>query len=143
MKLFKDVNGKEYSVAVNVLAVKKLRAIGCDIMAADGSGIQQLANDPVLLLDALYTLCGSQVTVTQDEWLEAFSGDTIETATNAMVEAIIDFFPQSRRAVLQKGMAKSRELEKQILALAEQKIDLMDCESAMNSQASQELTQQD
>jgi hypothetical protein len=136
MHAFRDAEGREWSVSVNVLTVKKLRSLGCDIMAEDGGGINSLASDPVALGESLWAICSDQATkrgVTESMFFESIGGEALESATDAMIGAIIDFFPSARKRLLQKAMDKSRILKAEMIRRAEEKIDMMDCESATNS----------
>jgi hypothetical protein len=136
MHAFRDAEGREWSVSVNVLTVKKLRVIGCDIMAEDGGGINVLASDPVALVESLWMICQEQAMkrgVTESMFFESLGGDALEQATEAMIGAIVDFFPSARKRLLQKAMDKSRVLKAEMIRRAEEKIDMMDCEYVTNS----------
>jgi NAD/NADP transhydrogenase alpha subunit len=135
MHIFKDADGREWTVTVNVGTVKKLRALGCDIMAEDGGGINSLASDPVALAEAIWMVCeeqGQKRSITDSMFYSSLGGDSIEAATDAMINAIIDFFPSARKRLLQKAMDKSRTLKSEMIRRAEKKIDEMGLESVTN-----------
>ena len=141
MQVFKDANGGEWSVSVNVGTVKRLRAIGCDIMAEDGNGIMSLSSDPVMLGDALWCVCKDQAAakcITEDSFFSAIGGDSIESATEALIGAVIDFFPSARRNLMKKAMLKSKALQRVAIERAEEKIEKMELQSVMNSEELQE-----
>ena len=126
MPVFKDATGKEYIVSLNIRKVKMLKELGMDIMAQDGSGLKAIADDACLLCDCLYRICVDDENITQDEFLNAMHGDSIEAAANAMIEAVIDFFPQSRRNLLKRAVEKSRAMQEKMLLAAAEELEAMD-----------------
>ncbi len=115
MKTFKDNEGRTWTVAVNVAAVKRVRALcGVDLASAvetspDGklsaSVLSQLATDPVLLVDVLYALSKDEAEkrgVTDEDFGKAMSGDVLDLAVTALIDEIVDFFPNPKRALLKK-----------------------------------------
>ncbi len=101
MKTFKDNAGRDWTVAVNVATVKRLRdLLDVDLMkVVEGDLIERLYSDPVLLVDVLYVLCKPQADaagIASEQFGEAMGGDAIELATAALIDGIIDFFPNRR-----------------------------------------------
>ena len=43
-----------------------------------------------------------------------FEGDVLEAAANALLEAVLDFFPSSRRKILRATVEKSEQLATQM-----------------------------
>ena len=124
---FRDCHGRQWSIRVDVGAVKRVRsALGVDLMqvaerkTADGGRepgvLERLASDPVLLVDVIYVLCRDQAQsagVTDEQFGAAMAGDALEGAVTAMLGAIVDFFPNPReRAALKRLLeAANREAE--------------------------------
>jgi hypothetical protein len=132
MAQFTDDKGICWNLRIAVNEMRKLKDAGVNIMSPDGGGIMALADDPVLLFDAIWVLIERQAIergISQQQFYDDMTGDVIEVATNAMLDAIIDFFPQARRAVLQKSLQKSREIQAAILAQASAKLDAITAES--------------
>ena len=143
MRVFKDAECREWNMTVNLRAVKALRAIGVDIMDETGGGILALSSDVCALGDALWTLCKSQAEqrgITEEQFYDGLHGDSIDAAGAALVDAIIDFFPNARREILRRANQKMLAVQEKAIKLASERIDQMDCESVMNSQGSPELT---
>lgn len=124
MKSFADNAGRTWLVNVNVGTIKRVRAL-CDI---DLAGIitmeagktpkmdllEQLASDPVLLVDVLYAVCKDEADgkqISDEDFGRAMAGDCLEQAITALLDEIIDFFPAAKRQVLQKILAASRRFE--------------------------------
>ena len=144
MQTFRDRNGVEWVIDIHVGAVKALRAAGVDIMSEDGKGIVSLGDDPVLLAESLYALCRKQAEergVTEEAFYAALSGDAIESAVDAMLKAVTDFFPPSRRRVLEKALGKSRELEAAMTAEAERRVDEIDVTALLSAMSSPVLSE--
>ena len=112
MRTFKDNAGRDWTVAVNVASIKRLRdVLDVDLMGViEGDLLQRLYADPVLLVDVVYVLCkprADELEVTDEQFGQAMGGDAIELATAALVDEIIDFFPNRRdRERARKVLAK-------------------------------------
>jgi len=59
MRTFKDNEGRLWSVDINVTAIKRVRGLtGEDLMQViEGTLIEKLIRDPVLLCDVVYAIC--------------------------------------------------------------------------------------
>ena len=133
MKSFTDNNGRTWIIAVNVGSLKRVRAL-CNVDLANIITIEpgktpnvdlleRLASDPVLLVDVLYAVCKPEAdakNVSDEDFGRAMAGDAIELATSALLDEIIDFFPEAKRRMFQKILSATRRFEiKSKKALAE------------------------
>ena len=128
MKTFTDNTGRAWSLAINVDAVKRVKAlVNVDLLqAVEGKLIEQLVADPILLCDVVFCLCkpqADQLGVSDEDFGRAMAGDAIEQATSAMLEELVDFFPSRRRALLTKAVGKFRTLQETVLTAAEARLD--------------------
>jgi len=128
MKAFKDTAGRTWTIAINVDAIKRVRAlVQLDLLTAlDGRLFHQLAEDPVLLVDTIYAVCKPEADVagvTDEQFGRAMYGDAIEAATDAFLEELIDFFPSQRRAPLKKAQQKLQTMRTKAWNLVEQTLD--------------------
>ena len=112
MPSFKDTNGREWLVTLNVAQVKRVRE-RLKINLADlqeGNLLARLA-DPVTLVDVLFVLVQPQAeenSVTDEQFASALGGDTLSSASTALLEALCDFFPQPTRLMLRKVLAQTQ-----------------------------------
>ena len=133
MKSFTDNTGRTWIIAINVGTIKRVRAI-CGVDLANIITIEagktpkvdlleRLAADPVLLVDVLYAVCKEEADtrkVTDEDFGRSMAGDAIELATVALLDEIIDFFPEAKRRVFRKILDGARRFEiKSKKALAE------------------------
>lgn len=108
MRTFKDNAGRTWTISLTVAAVKRVRDLAkIDLLdLANGRVFERLVADPVTLCDALYAACKPQADaegITDEEFGEAMAGDAIEHASKALVEELIQFFPNAReRAALSR-----------------------------------------
>ena len=128
MKTFRDNQAREWALTITIDAVKRVRSLlGVNLLdVAGGNLLEQLVSDPVLLCDCVYALVkpeADQRNVSDEEFGRAMAGDAIEQATTALLEELVDFFPQPRRGVLKKALAKLRTVEQTAVAIAEQRLD--------------------
>lgn len=121
---FVDSAGRQWTVRVDVGAVKRVRAaLGVDLMqvaekrTADGREpgvLERLASDPVLLVDVIYVLCEEQAKrsgVSDEEFGRAMLGDALDGAVKAMLGAVVDFFPNPRERAALKRVLTAAETE--------------------------------
>ena len=122
MRTFKDNAGRTWSVTLNVLQMKRIRAhLGIDlvnVITLDAGGkvkvdlVDRIANDPCLLVDILWVCVEDEAKaagVTDEEFGRALAGDAIDEATKALLDELVDFFPGAKRLFLKKAVELSRK----------------------------------
>ena len=122
MKTFNDNKDRVWEVELNIRQMKRVRDIlGIDLVNVisankDGSvstdTLERVANDPILLVDILWVLCEGQAKpagVTDDDFGSSLAGDSIEEATRAFLDELVDFFPGARRLFLKKAVDLARK----------------------------------
>lgn len=127
-RIFKDTEGREWTVAINIAVAKRLRdRLQLDILDKVGmTALSEIAEDPIRLADVLYVVCIKQAEerkVSDEDFGAALSGDALEAASIAFMEGVADFFRPSQRAVLQNALAKHRTLEQ---AASKRAIEILD-----------------
>lgn len=129
MATFVDETGRSWSIRIDVSAIRKVRTKrGVDLAKVMGSQeeLQKLLDDPCLWVDVLWDLIEEQAEtqgVIPEAFAHALIGDSFEAANNALIEAIIDFFPSSRREILRRLLSKVKEMEALSLENMSQQID--------------------
>jgi hypothetical protein len=127
MKCFKDNQNRNWTIVVNVAAVKRVRSLLeinlLDVVKLDEKNrpnvdlLEQLASDPVLLCDVIYCICKPDAdaqSISDEDFGSAMSGDAIEHATTALLEELVDFFPEAKRLVLRKLMHAGEKVKLQM-----------------------------
>jgi hypothetical protein len=123
---FQDTTGRTWAVVINVAAVKRVRGLlNLDLYSLVDDGFKPLAAlvaDPVRLADVLYCLCRDEAEarhVSDEDFGRALAGDALLHAADALVEELVDFFPDARtRDGLTKVLAAGRKVRDAILAHA-------------------------
>ncbi|MEM6503891.1 MAG: hypothetical protein AAF711_00340 [Planctomycetota bacterium] len=128
MKTFNDNTGRTWSLTINVDAIKRVRGLlDVDLMQAiDGKLLERLVTDPVLLCDVVYALCKPEADakgVTDEQFGQAMAGDAIDSATTALLEELVGFFPQAKRQVLRKALDKLKVLETKVFDAVTARLD--------------------
>lgn len=119
MAVFTDRNKHQLTVNLTVGAIRKVRSeTGIDLGSSltDEKALASLMfGSPDRLVSILYVLTGS--TADPDEFADAFDGPTLERATDALLQAIADFFPRSRiaAAIREKMSEMLNEMDQNIL----------------------------
>ncbi len=101
MKTFTDNAGRTWTVAINVDAIKRVRGlVGINLLeVVEGTLIEKLIRDPVLLCDVVYAVCKPEAdarNVGDEDFGRAMAGDAIEHATKALLEELVGFSPSPR-----------------------------------------------
>ena len=136
MKTFIDNAGRTWTVAINVDAIKRVRDVAQVnlLEVIEGKLLERLIGDPVLLCDVIYAVCKTESdakSITDVDFGRAMGGDAIDGATTALLEELVDFFPQGRRRVLSKALTKLKTLETAALNAVETRLDSPELEAQM------------
>lgn len=142
MKTFIDNAARNWTVQVNVDAIKRVRDLaGVNLLeVVDGKLLEKLTSDPILLCDVIYALCKPEAdirTVTDRDFGRSMGGDAIDQATTALLEELVDFFPSARRQVLAKAMAKLKKLQTTAMAAVEARLDSPELDKLLEEQLKQ------
>jgi hypothetical protein len=99
MRSFTDTKGREWSVDITVAAVRRVRDATSILLTSmyenRCSLMEKLASDVVLLVDVLWATCKPQAAeagITAEQFAEAMGGNSLASATEALVRATADFF---------------------------------------------------
>lgn len=127
-RFFKDTEGREWTVAINIAVAKRLRdRMQIDLLDKVGmTALSNIAADPIRLADVLYVICCKQAEerkISDEDFGAALSGDALEAAATAFMEAMADFFPPSQRTVLHNALAKHKKLEQAAVKRATEILD--------------------
>ncbi len=136
MRTFKDNGGRTWSVTLNVLQMKRIRArLGIDlvnVIALDSGGkvkvdlVDRIANDPCLLVDILWVCVegeAKEAGVSDEDFGRSLAGDAIEEATRAFLDELVDFFPGAKRLFLRKAVELSRKFGGEMTATLEKALE--------------------
>ena len=142
MKTFNDNAARSWTVQVNVDAIKRVRDLAQVnlLEVVEGKLLERLISDPILLCDVIYCLCKPEAdtkNVSDADFGRAMAGDAIDGATTALLEDLVDFFPQAKRRVLAKALAKLQKLQTAALAAVETRLDSPELDRQMAARLAQ------
>jgi len=146
MRTFIDNSGHSWTISLTVAAIKRVRDLAkVDLLdLADGRIFEKLVADPITLCDVLYAVCKPQAEVSQvsdTEFGEAMAGDAIEQASKALIEELIQFFPNAReRAALSRVIRTMDAAMDRARTLVEQRLENGEVERAMSAAISGPLS---
>lgn len=124
MKSFTDNAGQEWRLNYSLGAKRIIkRDFGVDLVDLFGDNNKEavaiIFDDYERLASILWVLCQSQAEqsgVSPDEFAERLGGDVFADAADALVEAVIDFFPNpNRRKALRGWVASVRKVQHRML----------------------------
>lgn len=140
MHSFRDCDGREWLLKVNVYQLKRVKAsLGLDLVGllADGfQGLGGLLNDPPALVDVLYLLCQEEADgrqVSDEAFGRAMAGDALEKAAAAFTEELVDFFPAQKQAPLRAALGKLRQLDARAAQEAAREAEALDVEEMLRA----------
>jgi len=138
MKTFKDNEGRTWTVAVNIATVKRVKTLlRVNLLdAIEGKLIEKLATDPILLCDVIYAVCkpeADETKISDEQFGKAMAGDAIEHATTALLEELVDFFPEAKRLVLRKALGKFQKVESLAIETANKYLDSPEMEKKIEA----------
>ena len=127
MKTFKDNEGREWCVSIDVAAVKRCRDLLNEDLLDVQQVLQRLMVDPILLCDVVYVVCkpqADQLGVTDEQFAQAMGGRAIARAKQALVEELVDFFPEEAdRVNLRAALKKFNEMAARAREMIRLRID--------------------
>jgi len=137
MRIFKDALDRDWSIEVNVPIRKRVLAeTKFDLFSVLEEGQLGKLEDPELLVAVLFSLCGEQATtkgIQPEQYAVGMVGDTLDIASDALMEAIADFFPSRRRLPLRAALARGKEAVTRAMEKALKKINEADIESLLQA----------
>jgi hypothetical protein len=117
VKTFKDNAGRTWTVGVNIATVKRVKSLlEIDLLdVVEGKLLDKIVLDPVMMCDVVYAICkpdADKQNITDEQFGCAMAGDAIEHATEALLQELIDFFPELKRPALRAALEKFKTLQK-------------------------------
>lgn len=129
MSKFTDTEGRVWNVQLSVYLAKQVKQrLNVDLLNEQiHETLASLTDDIVKGVDVLYVLCSQQAeknNVTDEEFGRSLSGDVLFDGINAMVEALIDFFPNPKkrmwiRKLWEKSTDHQNQTNEKMLAILE------------------------
>jgi hypothetical protein len=149
MQSFTDNQGQVWNLSIDIAARKRVKEqTGVDLYKMIDAEEMAKLDDPEIAAAVIFCLCKEQVDkagLTADQFFARFTGDVLDEAPKALINAIIDFFPSRRRSVLGAALAKGQEIQDQLATKMVEVIGslnppMMSKSSSTNSPESSELT---
>jgi hypothetical protein len=129
VRTFTDNAERSWEVEINVAAVKRVRdLVGVDLLQIlEGTLIDKLIRDPILLCDIVYAVCKPQSDereISDEDFGRSMAGDAIEHATTALLEELVSFCPSPRdRKNLGRVLEATNRVMDKARDMVEQKLD--------------------
>lgn len=133
MAAFVDRHNRQWSLEITPYSMKRVKELTGvhlgKILADEMKPLSDLLLDPIAIVDVLYALCVPQCEqkgITDEQFGQALVGDSFESAVEALLIAIQDFFPNRQKELLAKLFSKGRQIEQALVEKAQQEIDKLD-----------------
>jgi hypothetical protein len=118
MPKFTDADGREWSLALTIGDIRRVRQEVNVDLAEVGQSLFESLSDPVKLVDVLHALLVEECKargIDAVAFARGMRGDTLDDASRQLLEAIVDFFPSRRRPLLEKLRDKSETLAEKVM----------------------------
>lgn len=141
---FKDSQDKEWTIRLDAPLVKKIEeTTGIRLTDLKANPFGPISDDPVLLWDVLWLCCEKDATkesISSNDFGERLGGRETE-AVQALLQAVIEMFPASRREHLKAIQEKNQENESLAYSRALTKLDSgkSDVEQAVDKRVDSEF----
>lgn len=140
MKSFKDSEGREWNLSLNIGTVKRLRdsSLKLDLLAVEETGpdqqpvILRLITDVILLCDVLFVLCSTQAEklgISDEQFGMALGGKALLDGQEALFAELTDFFQSLGRTEKGTIVTKAAALMKASVTAATAKAQALDVET--------------
>lgn len=129
MSTFNDATGERWAIEITVAEIKQLRTLlGVDLLAImddQGHLLKRLGSDPVLLVDVISVLLTEQITkrgLDERSFAARLVGEGLSSAMDALMDAIANFTPPPRGAVIKQAWAKVQQMDARAIQTVSQRL---------------------
>jgi len=125
---FKDKNGREWRIELNITTVRRVRNLtGVDLLAYGTKEVSDKLGDIVSFCDVIFAACSDQAKadgVSDEDFGRAMWGDPIGDAITALEDELVDFFQNARlRESLANLIKAGREVREKSLDVLQEMTD--------------------
>lgn len=131
MARFTDNDGREWEILLDAPTAIRIREdcdeafLKDDFNPGKASTYQRMQEDPVLLCRVVYLLCEQQIKergMTDRQFYLSVLGDAIDRATEALLQAIVNFTPRRDRQMME-ALVGQGEMQREAIEQAIAKVD--------------------
>jgi len=147
MATFRDGNGREWHIHVTVADVKRVKEqtglLLTSLIENQLTPLAQLLADPVALVDTVWVLVEPQAKaagLTDEQFGQSLSGDSVDQMATAFMEALTDFFPKRQSDLLKTLLQKQRQLQDALADRAEAELGRLTVEQLIESVSSSQAS---
>lgn len=140
MAFFKDCNGKNWEVSINIKTLKRVKnTLGIDLLdLSEGGDVTKLEKDIMLRCDVLYLVCQDECEksgISDEQFGESLIGQAIEDAQDAFIEALINFYPPRQAEIMRETQRKVKVAQDKTLKMMGQKLSEMNMEEILSGKS--------
>lgn len=129
---FTDTAGREWDLQLSVATLRRLNRETDFEIRADMQNLAKLAGDLETFAGALVAILRPQLEesgVSIDEFYEALGGAELQAASDALVEAALQFLPADKSAVIRAGYERAQAFQAEACAELTRRIESFDVEA--------------
>lgn len=142
MRTFRDEHGRDWTLALTVDAVKRVKALaGVDLMRLDQvvdgvPVVQRLVVDVVTICDVAFAILKPQADdrgVSDEQFAAGLGGDGIRVLSQALMEEITDFFRKLGRTEAVAMLHQATRFVAAMIAATEARVEAIDLASILGN----------
>jgi hypothetical protein len=143
MRTFQDAAGQTWDLEANIATARRIRDLAdFDLLSPEiDQTIAQIAADPILLVDVLWAWVKPQAdgrNITDEQFGQAFTGEILDQAAEALLEELPDFFPSPG---LRKNLRRVVAKNKQVATAAAERSDAILTDERLDQLIAQKITE--
>lgn len=141
MRVFTDECGRQWSLSINIGAVKRARDLAkCDLLEQSPENgqpiVMRLMTDPVWFVDVLFSVLKphcDEAGVSDVSFGEGMNGDALGHAYEAFTAELMDFFQSLRRKGEAAAVLKAKDALHRVWTAQEGKIEAIDVDAMIEA----------
>ena len=156
METFKDRTGETWDLDLNIGVAMRLKSrldfdleyildIQSDLSVKDKdkTPLEKLATDAIFMFNVIFVTCEKQCrerNLSEEEFAERFSAETIIAATDALIREIVNFSRPQKRKVLEKLLRINSDLSEKMGAKLDQILEDPEFEKMISEEVEKSIS---
>jgi hypothetical protein len=137
MHQFTDSKGQVWELSINVASLRrvkdKLQLDLTRVIAQDDNTLAKLA-DPETLANVLWVLVEGQAEakgISPESFAEGLAGESIDSATESLLQELSDFFPRAQRTLIKAALAKTEKMQETVIRIGLERLEALNPEKML------------
>jgi hypothetical protein len=133
MNTFTDTQGRTWTIELDFAKLRRIKKSGVDLGNVEliGRTWAEVLSDDQKALSVIWLSLDTETS--EDEWLAAMNGATLEAARDALLAALMSFTPPSKQDMVKAAAAKVHQKYREAIAAATHQIETLTDETTQQA----------